>query len=181
MIGRIGAGKTTIVEHLNFIYNLRVCSFSTPLKKAVSDLFDIPLSDFYAPDRKNQLNPYWNKTPRTILQVFATECIQNHFGYDFWVRRMEKILDSYNGVNATGGIAIDDVRFPEEAEMIIKRKGVIIKVDRPNNPYQIDQSHVSEQMDDIPFNFKVKNDSDLRSLHEKIAHIMMDVYNREGP
>ena len=162
--GRVGVGKTTIAQCLSGMCGFKLQSFGTPLKKAVSDLFMIPLSDLYDSNKKEKLNPFWNKTSREILQIFGTECVRNHFGKDFWVKRMKRTLEQYDA----SSVVIDDVRFPEEADMIIKKGGFVIKVARPDNPYQINQSHISEQMNDIPFTVLIDNNSSILALHTKV-------------
>lgn len=173
--GRVGAGKTTIAEYLKSNYGFKIYSFSTPLKEVVSNLFLMPLDDFYNPNKKMVTNPCWGKTPREILQVFGTECIRNHFGRDFWVKRMGQVLKWDSLIvhgRFTSPVVIDDIRFPEETNMVIEKGGLLIKVVRSNNPYEIDQNHESERMIGIKYDTQINNDSDVQNLCSKVDHAM---------
>lgn len=179
--GRIGAGKSTIAKHLEKNYGYKLLSFSTPLKEVASILFNIPLQNFYNSDLKIITDPYWNLTPRRILQIFGTECMRFNFGLDFWVRCMEKKIKEYDqSIISNGGkinpkvkIVIDDIRFIEESEMIKKYGGTLIKVTRPYNPYAFKGSHASENSI-LPYNITIGNKKDIDSLHIIIDQIIED-------
>ena len=165
--GKIGAGKTTIGKHLEKEFGYKLLSFSTPLKKAASDLFSIPLEHFYNSDLKYLVDPFWNLTPRKILQTFGTECMRFNFGFDFWTKCMEGNLKDYKKV------VIDDVRFLEEAEMIKKYNGKIIRVTRFDNPYTFKESHISESYKP-PFNIRISNNRNIEYLQSHINYLIRE-------
>lgn len=184
IIGRIGAGKTTIAKYLEVYYGFKTYSFSTVLKKTVSDLFMIPLDSLYDVDKKSEVIPLWGKSPREILQLFGTECMRNYFGQDFWVKQIRESLNQSGALQKGGGgprnIVFDDVRFPEEVEMVRGLEGFIIKVVRPNNPYEVDQQHQSEQIDNIKYATIIKNNSDIEWLHLEIRETMLSLIRAEN-
>ena len=136
--GKIGSGKSLVGKYLEKEYGYKLLSFSTPLKKAASDLFSIPLEHFYDSDLKNVTDPFWELTPRKILQTLGTECMRCNFGLDFWTRCMELNFKNYKK------IVIDDVRFAEEAELVRKYYGTIYRIIRTDNPYTFKDNHISE-------------------------------------
>lgn len=165
---RVGEGKTSIAKHLEKNYEFLILSFSTPLKRAVAGLFGIPMITLMDPKLKEHHLPEWDKTSREILQIFATECMRNHFGHDFWIKAMLYELMKHSQEH----IVIDDVRFQNELDFVYKQEGQMIHVTRPNNPYQINQSHLSEQR--LYFDnriIEVVNDSTLEELGNKIDRL----------
>ena len=168
--GRVGAGKTSIANHLVRKYEFLSLSFATHVKRAVASLFDIPMVNLLDPKLKEIVNPRWDKSPREIMQLFATECIRNHFGFDFWIKKVE---DDFIR-NLKTPTVIDDVRFKNELDFIFKYSGHLISVMRPDNPYKIDQSHVSEQVIYSSFPIiEIVNDSTLEELGNKVDDLMV--------
>lgn len=165
IIGRVGEGKTTIAEHLQNHYGFKLLSFATPVKETVSRLFGIPMYILLDSVKKTQVLSEWNKTPRNILQIFGTECMRHHFGSDFWVNFMVRKIDWDN----TRNIVIDDVRFQEEVDMVVRKGGQMIRVFRPNNPFVIDITHESEQIDRLNYSaLMIRNTGTTDALNAKI-------------
>lgn len=168
--GRAGEGKTSIAKHLEKNHGFSILSFSTHLKRAVAPLFDIPMVNLLDPKLKEQIIPRWGKTAREILQIFASGCMRNHFDQDFWVKKLES--DFIN--NSHKHVVIDDVRFKNEIDFIFKwGNGHLIHVTRPDNPYQIDQNHISEQAaySGYPI-IEIVNDTTLKELGNKVDDLM---------
>lgn len=169
--GKVGEGKTTIAKHLRDAYGFKIMSFGGPLKKIVSVLFNIPLETLNHPIEKDKFDPRWGKTPRTIMQLFGTDCMRNFFGYDFWVQKMEHqllLLPQHD-------IVIDDVRFPDEADMVTRKNGILIQVVRSNNPLALQSAealHASERIDRLNPTKTFDNDSQIIDLHVKIDWFM---------
>lgn len=162
--GRIGEGKTSVAEHLRNKYGFLLLSFSTPLKEAVAQLFGLQMTTLTTPVLKTRMILRWKKTSKEIMQIFGTECMRGHFGEDFWVKHMQDQLNQHSYSN----IVIDDVRFPEEVEMVYDYGGLLIRVIRPNNPYTMDKAHVSEQLSDAFTAITLRNEGTLDTLRTSI-------------
>lgn len=168
--GRVGEGKTSIAKHLEKNHGFIILSFGIYPKRAVASLFNIPMINLLDPKLKEQVLPEWGMSPREILQIFATDCMRNHFSMDFWVRKLESDFTN----NLRGRVVIDDVRFKNEMDFIFQYgSGHLIHVNRPDNPYQIDQSHISEQAvySEYPI-IEITNDSTLKELGNKVDDLM---------
>jgi hypothetical protein len=82
-------------------------------------------------DLKHVPSPYLNdQTPRHAMQTLGTEWGRNCMGEEFWVSAArEQIEMSFeNGLN----VVVDDVRFPNEADMIRDLGGVMVRIRRPS-------------------------------------------------
>ena len=67
-------------------------------------------------------------SPRTILQLAGTEGGRHIFGTSLWVDVAFRQIE----LNPKKRFVISDVRFPNEAEAILERKGKLFKIDRPS-------------------------------------------------
>lgn len=133
--GRAGAGKSTAAEHFEGRGFTRD-AYAKTMKEAVSIMFGIPLEILQGDIvTKSKIDLYWGMTYRQILQLFGTEACRNVFGGDVW----ERVL--WRRYAGRGNIVIDDVRFPNEAEAIITRGGIVIEILRDGG---ITDSHTSE-------------------------------------
>lgn len=166
IMGKAGVGKTTIADYLAWNRGFLVLSFSKALKKAVSNLFDIPLVDLIDPIKKTKIIARWNKSPRTIMQLFGTDCIRNYFGGDFWIDKVRQEIALTPGKD----VVIDDVRFLDEANFVTDKGGSLIRVIRPENPLALQSTeaqHISEQNDELQTGHVIINDRAKVNLHQK--------------
>lgn len=140
-MGKAGAGKTTAAQAVEkFVVGSVIKSFSTPLKNAVRDLF--LFSDeqvFGSYEHKVAVDPRWGVSPREVLQKVGTECLRDMICEGFHVKRMEAEIDGQHEDNV---VIIDDVRFVDEAQMVLDRGGILISIRRP--PEEI-STHASER------------------------------------
>jgi hypothetical protein len=86
------------------------------------DQVDGPLKDI-------PLDELCGKTPRYVMQTLGTEWGRRMVGEDIWVRVAEKEIRRLvsNGVS----VVVDDVRFPDEAAMIKKLGGSMVRIENP--------------------------------------------------
>jgi len=141
--GKKGVGKDTVADYLVQRHEFHKDAFAAPLKKACSEIFGIPLVHFYDEKIKEEVDPFWEKSPRCLMQEVGTDLFRNHYDPTIWLRSMEKRLDEYEKVNKN--ICVCDVRFPNEALCLLQRGGTLVYIDRPSatTPYEEDQ-HSSE-------------------------------------
>ena len=138
-MGKAGAGKTTAALAVQrFILGSTIKSFATPLKEAVKALFMFSDAQVYGTfEEKVTVDPRWGVSPRKVLQKIGTDCIREMLCRDFHVKRMEAEIDSCKETTL-----IDDVRFVDEAQMILDRGGILIAIRRPP---EVEEAHASEQ------------------------------------
>lgn len=148
--GKLGSGKTTVADILwSKCYNsFERFNFGDVLKKEASEIYEYDLSWNYSTEGKNKiinhsLLPRKNMTVREVLQWHGTDFRRSQ-DEDYWVRRME---DHFYGMNKS--LIIDDVRFKNEANFVLKHNGPLFRIDVPD----LDTGdHRSEtELDDFDF------------------------------
>lgn len=174
--GKAGSGKDTIADHIVEWYGFKKLCFADPLKRACSEAFGIPLSHFYDTTLKEVKDPYWHVSPRQIAQYVGTELFRDSMQglkgvaiqKQFWVYRFLKDVVENSNIS----FVVSDVRFNNEAEVILNRGGYLFNVISNRAPESVGISnHASEAGIDfskLPHQeriYEIKNDTDV-SLFE---------------
>src|SRR5690606_37876633 len=106
---------------------------------------------------------------RALLQRAGTEAGRKVLGSDVWVDAL------FREHADTPALVIPDVRFPNEAQAIVDRGGLVIRIDKPHQGPARDKlgrAHVSETaLDYWPFDHVIVNDGRVRDLHAKLFAI----------
>lgn len=167
LAGPIGSGKTTAANYLVNDYGFRELAFARPLKEACAALFGVHPRNFEVPALKRTEIPEWGMTPRHMLQWFGTDVIREHFSEDFLVRRLALDLDKLEHEF----VVVSDVRFDNEAELILERGGSIWKLERaqPAGATAQASSHKSEAgIDPLFVSVVLSNNGSIDDLHQEI-------------
>lgn len=170
-------------------YAWEIKKFSGKLKVIASILTGIPVEKFEDQDFKaSMLGEEWWKnygdfyhqtTVRDFLQILGTDAIRNGLHSNAWVNALMadyKVGLFFPEVTADKHAAypnwiITDVRFPNEAEAIKDRGGVIIRIDRPG--VEPVNAHPSETaLDNWTFDYKIANASDLVALKQTVEVLL---------
>lgn len=176
--GKIGSGKSTASKVL--VGYTRV-SFSDPLKM-IGEIFGFSKEQLYGTqEQKREIHDEWKISAREFLQKFGTNIIRGHLREEIpnmnlnnmsaWARifelRVSKLLKQ--GKN----VVCDDVRFPDEANLIKKLGGVIIEIVRNNDLDRVHGNHISERsMDQITPDIIINNDGSLDKFKNDILSII---------
>lgn len=122
---------------------------------------------------------------REFLQKLGTDAVRNGLHTNAWVNAaMVGYVPRNLGWDANGSpVMVDrnwiftDCRFPNEAQAIKDRGGVIIRIDRSGVKPVND--HPSETaLDDWDFDYKIYNASDLKSLSQTVE-ILLNKINKQ--
>lgn len=105
----------------------RVCGELFPGFPAVADMAD-------QPELKNRTVETVGKTPRDIMIEVGNKL--REVWSDIWIHKLKTScdLESLKKSRSSAYVIIPDVRYPNEVEWIRSEGGILIKVDRPNNP-----------------------------------------------
>ena len=139
--GLIGSGKGTVADILVNDYNFQKISFADRLKDGVAAIFGWDremLEGITDKSRawREEADFFWTKetgtqtSPRTVLQLFGTECMREGFFDGIWVSLVKKTLLE----NPNTDFVIPDVRFINEINMIRQLGGEIWRVKRGEDP-----------------------------------------------
>lgn len=188
--GHAGVGKDTVADYIRRSYeSIYTERFADPLKKACSEAFGLPVEFFNNPDLKEEVNGFWDVSPRMIAQFVGTELFREHIwkllpsdAQNFWVRRMQgrisgEILLDGDGEYAPGDtVVIPDVRFQNEYDYITSFGGIIIHLTRPGRSGKVGiPSHPSEagfQFTKPEVTYEVENSGTIFELHDKIDAVL---------
>jgi hypothetical protein len=160
--GYARSGKDTVAELLCLNYGYKRHSFADPMREALLRLNPVvghePLSHLVSDYGWDVAKT--NPEVRRLLQVFGTEVGRAMFGENFWVDLAFKQVQQERVVFA-------DVRFPNEAQAIIKRGGQVWRVQREGHkPVNL---HASETaMDNWRFDDLILNHGNLDDLADEV-------------
>jgi hypothetical protein len=102
-------------------------------------------------------------TVRFALQTLGTEWGRNIMGADFWVKQWEATLDGLPGAVA------DDVRFVNEAQAIMSRGGIVLRIERYGAGVKGDgAAHASEQIADVPYTRIIENNHSMEDFERAL-------------
>lgn len=178
--GKAQAGKDTIAGMLQVLltnphitwdmYNSDICyawdhfivHYADLLKEVSQEMLDMPFDDFNNQEVKQQYIDWLGMTVREFLQKLGT-AVRKEIDPDFWVKAL---FNTYHN----GNVIIADVRFPNEAEAIKERGGILIRIERPGAGAG---NHISETALDNydKFDYIVNNDGTLEDLFKRISNI----------
>jgi hypothetical protein len=129
-----------------------------------------------------------NKTQETrrLLQTYGTENGRQRYHENIWVRAMELWVSLISNRSSTSTqpsvFLITDVRFPNEAEWILQRSGLLLRVEAPErnaqrifneNQDMCSVSHASETaLDAYAFENVLYNDPSDPPLEEQLERIL---------
>lgn len=177
LTGFAGAGKSTAAQYLVEKHGFIRVSFAAPLKKMLHTLDPIlGLDVFYSAEpvtlsrlieagwsEQKIKDSFFGSEYRRLLQVLGTDCIRA-VDQDFWVKAAVAQM-----TDPEGNYVFDDVRFPNEAE-VIKGFGTrwnLWYVARPG--YGPTNGHSSEaHAGNMGEKFQLNNGGELAGLHDQI-------------
>jgi hypothetical protein len=176
--GKKQNGKDTLGNYLVEKHNYIKYAFADSLKKGCAEFFNFN-DDQLNGNKKEEIDEFWNITPRKILQFVGTDLFRNQIdnilpsiGENFWIKWVEKkIFDSIK-LNPKNKFVITDVRFKNELDFIKNNNGIIIRVTRDiiNN----NDEHISEQhIDFFDVDYDIKNNDDKFKLYNTIDTILL--------
>jgi len=144
-VGFIGCGKDTAADYLVNFHGFRRDSFANTLKDAISAVFgwDRTLMEGRTAESRRwreEVDTWWanrlnipHLTPRWVMQNWGTDVLRNNFHDDIWIASLE------NKVRKTkDNIVISDVRFPNEIKSIHNSGGIVVRIQRGQDPEWMD-------------------------------------------
>ena len=115
---------------------------------------------------------------RELLQKVGTNLVRDQIDPDFWVKKMEGKIEALESMNKRD-ILIHDVRFRNESEMIKRRRGVLILLQRPSTIY-LDNHRSETEFMGIKPDFYLFNNGSLEDLRNSVYSIMERIHKNIG-
>lgn len=168
------SGKSSLANYLS-VYNYKTVSFARPLKLMVrlllSNLGYTPdLINRFMNESKEEPIPNIGVSARHLLRTLGTEWGRDCVHPEVWNRCWRVSVNRHfrNGHN----VVVDDLRFPNEAELVRQVGGQIWRLQRPDAP-ENDSTHRSDRgLDDLTFDHLIENDGTLLDLYSKVDAIL---------
>ena len=147
-----------------------------PLKK-IGKIFHFTNEQLYGTqEQKLEINKHWNISAREFLQKFGTEICRNILPKifptmsDIWITLFKITYNPH--IN----YVISDIRFIDEAKVIKKLGGIIIRVVRDNkisSKSGNEHKHASEiEISKIKADHTINNNKALQDLYNRLDHII---------
>jgi len=177
--GKARSGKNTAAYYIQerLGEDASIDSFAGNLKRVCMEAFGFTANQVYG-NEKLVVDSFWGNTPVYFLQKVGTELFRNMIDKDFWCKSLMKTVDRVLEYE-DNIIIIDDVRFPNEADAIKERGGILIRINREERPDTgRDPNHPSEiALDDYEgFDYIIDNDGTIEELYNKLE-VILEQYN----
>lgn len=152
LTGRAGVGKSFAANRFEE-FGYKRMKFASPLKAMLQSL-GLNQRQIEGDLKHEPCDLLCGKTPRWAMQTLGTEWGRNLIGQELWLNAFRRDLGA---LYPTHSVVVDDLRFPNEADLIRSLGGVIVRLYGAHSA--IDQSHESEKYD-LPCDVEVFNDFD---------------------
>jgi hypothetical protein len=167
----MGSGKSTVAEHLVAEHEFVPISFAAPLKRMTTALLDCFIDDHadvmervYGA-RKEEIIPLLGKSSRYLQQTLGTEWGRNLISESMWCDMVFARAHQYrmSGIS----VVVDDMRFPNEYEGVLKQGGETWRIIRPGTV--VTHDHSSEgRLEGRTAHQVIANDGTVQALWSKI-------------
>lgn len=167
LIGLTGykrCGKDTVANILAQEHGFQKVSFADPLRDLCASMFELPMQMFVEDELKDTPLPGFGKSPREILIHIGQSMRQ--IDPDVWARQGIK-----KACSIRNHVVIPDVRFPNEANYIIERGGVLLRIERSGCELgnDIPTTGLYEEFPQLP---TIQNDGSIDDLRTTVAHFI---------
>ena len=160
LVGYKGSGKTTVAKILQDSRGYVKIAFADKLKIVAKQIYNLTNEQVYGP-AKDLVDHRYGITPRFILQRLGTEvCRSIH--PDTWVMDLENTIVTRSNIKSKCYV-IDDVRYPNEVNLVHRLGGEVWLINRPNI-YKDEDSHNSEKPELLKVDHVIENDGTIETL-----------------
>lgn len=147
LVGRKRSGKDTLANFMRSSrHGVRSLACADSLKRACSVLFSLPLNHFYDDALKEIPVLPWNMSPRRMCQWLGTDVCRNQLSPEFHVHRLRGEIQDLLADDSTLAVIVTDVRFDEEAALVLSLGGDLVYIDADSRLGPIHETeHESER------------------------------------
>jgi hypothetical protein len=171
----MGSGKTTAARYLIAQHQYECIRFAGPLKSMLCALLKSTgythgeaMEFIDGPLKESPIPRLMGFTPRRLMQTLGTEWARESLHKDLWVNATREAIEPL--VNAGRAVVIDDLRYRNEAHMVMALGGKIIRIDR--EVAEVTAAHPSEgELQNWSPDFVVENNESLEALQADLSII----------
>lgn len=127
LTGRARSGKDTVGTILRDQTYTKTISFAEPIRNALRGMMGLTDEHFHGKLKEVPL-PWLGKSPRQLMQTLGTEWGRQIVHDSLWLMLAEQSVDELRAYN--WNVAITDVRFENEADLIRRKGGRVWHVRR---------------------------------------------------
>jgi ABC-type oligopeptide transport system ATPase subunit len=165
----------------------KIKKYAGKVKEIASLLTGIPIEKFEDQEfKEKQMSEGWGMTYREFLQKLGTEAMRNGLHTNVWVNAlMSEYVCVHCGLNPCSishknllgmqpkypNWIITDMRFSNEMEAVVKRKGITIRINRPEINLLDHPSETS--LDTAEFDYTINNSGTIEELIKKVKDILV--------
>lgn len=165
-----GSGKSTVA---NMTWDFKKISFASPMREFCANLLSTLGHDGVVllrdRDKKEEKIAEIGVSPRQMMQTLGTEWGRSCIHPELWIMVAAGAVEQQQKLGRD--VVIDDVRFPNEAEMIRRLGGELWLVDRPGVVYEGEHASEGALADVLP-DVVVHNSGSLEHLREVVAALL---------
>lgn len=161
LVGKKFSGKDTVGKHLTQQYAFERVSFADRLKSHCQIRYGFKDSQLEA--TKDTIDERWGFTPRQTFK--DTGMAYRKIDPNYWSNQVE-----FDIVTSDKDIVVTDVRFQNEADMISKNGGILLRIMRSDTE---NDDHISEtSLDSINVYCIISNNDTIDSLNIQVDRLM---------
>lgn len=178
--GQSGSGKDTVGNYLQMKYVFQKMALADPLKEIVSIITGWSMNMIKGETsesrhfRETEIHTDFGMTCREILQHIGTDLFRDHFDPETWVKLARRRV-----IQSECDIVVTDIRFDNEAQMILDLGGQVWNIerdfDKDSSQVLISETasqHKSEKRFEIAGEKTIKNNGTLQELYAKIDQLL---------
>lgn len=143
--GKARAGKDTAGRFLFDKYGFATYAMAHPLK-AMLGAIGFPPEKFQTTEEKEAIIPSLGVSYRHLAQTLGTDWMRDKVNPQGWVLLAKNAFDYTRTLGSCPGLAITDVRFDNEAQMVREQGGLVVHIlaNRDSGLQGATKNHVSE-------------------------------------
>ena len=166
LTGKARSGKDTVGNYLAK-KEFTTYAMASPIKEACRVIFDWNDRHLHG-DLKEVIDEMYEVTPREAMQKLGTEFGRDMINTRLWELRATKEIQT------TPNLVVTDIRFDNEAELIIKNGGFVMNIEREmRNEIKGIGGHQSETgVSQKLITHNVNNNGSLKELYQRIDEIL---------
>jgi hypothetical protein len=185
VLGRKSSGKDTFANVLTNEFDFIRYAFADPLKKGIQAFFNLSNEQLYDVKLKEEIDPRWGVSPRTLFQVIGTDIFQFSIkkfipnlkgeSRNHWVILFKEWYLENLSKNPNFKVIISDARFQHEIEEIKNLGGKVVKIIRIMGEVNNDMHQSENEIDSIPekfIDFSIENNGTINEFNNKIVSLM---------